>query len=136
MLHYNIDLWGDAAPTDYGTLNMMWPMGGAWLSLHLMEHYRFTGDKDFLKNRAWLALQSAADFYYCYLFEHEGYYSTGPSLSLENTFIVPLGMETAGATEAIDISPTMYNSILLELFTAVITTCSVLGIRGPDLINA
>lgn len=136
MLHHNIDLWGDAAPTDYGTPYMMWPMGGAWLSLHLMDHYRFTGDKAFLKNRAWPVLQSAANFYYCYLFEHDGYYSTGPSLSPENKFIVPPDMETAGATEAIDISPTMDDSILYELFNAVITTCNVLGITGSDLTNA
>ncbi|KFY52790.1 hypothetical protein V496_08174 [Pseudogymnoascus sp. VKM F-4515 (FW-2607)] len=136
MLHHNIDLWGDAAPTDYGTAYMMWPMGGAWLSLHLMEHYRFTGDTAFLKNRAWPVLQSAANFYYCYLFEHDGYYSTGPSLSPENNFIVPPGMETAGATEAIDINPTMDGSILYELFNAVITTCGVLGITGSDLTNA
>ncbi|KFY27285.1 hypothetical protein V491_00955, partial [Pseudogymnoascus sp. VKM F-3775] len=136
MLHHNIDLWGDAAPTDYGVAYMMWPMGGAWLSLHLIEHYRFTLDKDFLRTRAWPVLQSAANFYYCYLFEHEGYYTTGPSLSPENKFKVPTGMETAGSNEAIDISPTMDNSLLYELFTAVITTCHVLGITGPDLTNA
>ncbi|KFZ23587.1 hypothetical protein V502_01936 [Pseudogymnoascus sp. VKM F-4520 (FW-2644)] len=106
MLHHNIDLWGDAAPTDYvayGRSLALSPSHGA-LSLH--------GGQGLPEK------------------------PTGPSLSPENTFIVPLGMETAGATEAIDISPTMYNSILHELFTAVITTCSVLGIRGPDLINA
>ncbi|KFY08896.1 hypothetical protein V492_05812, partial [Pseudogymnoascus sp. VKM F-4246] len=118
VLHHNIDLWGDAAPTDYGTPYMMWPMGGAWLALHLMEHYRFSGDREFLKDRAWPVLQSAANFYYHYLFEHEGYYSTGPSLSPENTFIVPEGMKTAGSTEAIDINPTMDSSLLHELFTA------------------
>lgn len=136
MLHHNIDLWGDAAPTDYGVAYMMWPMGGAWLSLHLIEHYRFTLDKDFLRTRAWPVLQSAANFYYCYLFEHEGYYSTGPSLSPENKFKVPGGMQTAGSNEAIDISTTMDNPLLHELFTAVITTCTVLGITGPDLTNA
>jgi hypothetical protein len=136
VLHHNIDLWGDAAPTDYGTPYMMWPMGGAWLSLHLMEHYRFTGDKSFLQNRAWPVLQSAANFYYCYLFTHNGSWSTGPSLSPENSFVVPSNMETAGKSEAIDIAQTMDNSILYELFNAVIQTCTVLGITDSNLTNA
>ncbi|KAI1499078.1 Six-hairpin glycosidase-like protein [Biscogniauxia marginata] len=136
VLHHNIDIWGDAAPTDYGTPWMMWPMGGAWLSLHLIEHYRFTGNRTFLERHAWPVLQSAANFYYCYLFDWEGYWTTGPSLSPENTFIVPGGLETAGSTESIDISPQMDNSLLAELFLAVVETCEALGITGPDLTNA
>ncbi|KAI1842583.1 hypothetical protein JX265_012575 [Neoarthrinium moseri] len=136
VLHHNLDLWGDAAPTDYGTPYMMWPMGGAWMALHYMEHYRFTGNRTFLQTRAWPVLQSAANFYYCYLFNWNGYMTTGPSLSPENTFIVPSGMSTAGKGEGIDISPQMDNSLLTELFLAVIQTCQILGITGSDLTQA
>jgi hypothetical protein len=136
VLHHNTDLWGDAAPVDYGTPYMMWPMGGAWLSLHLMEHYRFTRDAAFLRSRAWPVLQGVANFYYCYLFTFNNYYSTGPSLSPENTFTIPANMKTAGKGASIDIAPTMDNSLLIELFNAVIEAANVLGINGSDLTNA
>ncbi|KAF2676910.1 glycoside hydrolase family 95 protein [Lentithecium fluviatile CBS 122367] len=136
VLHHNLDLWGDAAPVDNGTAYTMWPMGGAWLSAHLMEHYRFTRDEAFLKERVWPVLRQAADFYYCYLFEWEGYYNTGPSISPENPFRVPADMSRAGATEAIDISPTMDNVLLHELFGNVIETCQVLGITDSHLTQA
>lgn len=136
VLHHNTDLWGDAAPVDYGTPYMMWPMGGAWLSLHSMEHYRFTRDTTFLQERAWPLLRDAANFYYCYLFTYNGYYSTGPSLSPENVFVIPSNMKTSGSSASIDIAPTMDNAILIEFFNAVIETCNVLGITGSDLTNA
>ncbi|KAI1203239.1 Six-hairpin glycosidase-like protein [Nemania serpens] len=136
VLHHNIDVWGDAAPTDYGTPYMMWPMGGVWLSLHTMEHYRFTGDRTFLEQRAWPILQSAANFYYCYLFNWNNYMTTGPSLSPENSFIVPSGESNAGNGEGIDISPQMDNSLLTELFQAVIQAGQILGKTGADITNA
>jgi hypothetical protein len=114
----------------------MWPMGGVWLSLHMMEHYRYSGDKTFLQNDAWPVLQSAAQFYFCYMFNWNNYMTTGPSSSPENPFIVPGDMRTAGRSEGIDISPQMDNSMLTELFIAVIQTCQILGITGSDCTNA
>lgn len=136
VLHHNTDLWGDAAPVDKGTPYMMWPMGGAWLSQHLMEHYRFTQDKAFLQDRAWPVLKQAAEFYYCYLFMYDGHYVTGPSLSPENTYIVPSNMTTAGRSEGIDIAPAMDNQLLWELFTNIMDAAKILGITGSDLSNA
>jgi hypothetical protein len=136
VLHHNTDLWGDAAPVDKGTPYMMWPMGGAWLSQHLMEHYRFTKNTAFLRDRAWPVLKQAADFYYCYLFMHDGYYATGPSLSPENTYIVPPNMRTAGRTEGIDIAPAMDDQLLWELYTNIIDAATILGITGDDVTKA
>ncbi|KAK1141889.1 hypothetical protein N8T08_008402 [Aspergillus melleus] len=132
VLHHNADLWGDAAPTDNGTAYTIWPMGGAWLASQTMEQYRFTQDKAFLEERIWPLLQSAARFYYCYLFTFEGYYSTGPSCSPEASFLVPDDMTKAGSKEGIDIAPTMDNSLLYELFTAVNETCVTLSLTEND----
>lgn len=114
----------------------MWPMGGVWLSLHMMEHYRFSGDRTFLQNDAWPVLQSAAQFYFCYMFNWNNYMTTGPSSSPENPFIVPGDMKTAGRSEGIDISPQMDNSLLTELFTAVIQTCRILGLTSSECSTA
>lgn len=136
VLHHNTDLWGDAAPVDKGTPYTVWPMGGAWLSQHLMEHYKFTQDKTFLQNKAWPVLKEAADFYYCYLFMYNGNYVTGPSLSPENTFIVPSNMRTAGKTEGVDIAPAMDSQLLHELFTNLISAAQILGINDATVANA
>ncbi|KAF2875385.1 Six-hairpin glycosidase-like protein [Massariosphaeria phaeospora] len=136
VLHHNTDLWGDAAPVDKGTPYTVWPMGGAWLSQHAMEHYRFTQDKDFLRTRAWPVLKEAAEFYYCYLFMYNGSYVTGPSLSPENTFVVPSNMRTAGKTEGVDIAPSIDNQLLWELFNNIIDAAAVLGINGTEVSKA
>ncbi|HEY8993608.1 MAG TPA: glycoside hydrolase family 95 protein, partial [Lacunisphaera sp.] len=40
VAHHNTDLWRATGPID-GAFWGMWPCGGAWLCLHLWEHYRF-----------------------------------------------------------------------------------------------
>ncbi|KAK0640034.1 Alpha-L-fucosidase 2 [Lasiodiplodia hormozganensis] len=128
MTHHNTDLWGDSAPVDNGTQWTMWPMGAAWLSLHLIEHYRFNGNKTWLEHSALPVLHEVADFYYCYLFNHSsGYYATGPSISPENSFRLFPDQTAPNATEAIDIAPTMDNEILWELFSAIVEAGAALG---------
>ena len=136
VMHHNTDVWGDSAPVDKGTPYMMWPMGAVWLSFHTMEHYRYTLDKTFLAERAWPALRDAARFQFCYLFMHEGYWTTGPSLSPENTFKVPSGKSTAGSSEGIDIGPAMDNQLLYQLFKDVIEAAAVLNITNADVDSA
>ncbi|KAL4903269.1 Six-hairpin glycosidase-like protein [Aspergillus multicolor] len=127
VLHHNTDLWGDSVPVDNGTKYSIWPMGGAWLALHMMEHYRFTGDKTFLEEQAYPIMKDAFDFFECYLFELDGYLTTGPSCSPEMAFEIPSDMTVAGWNEALTLSPTLDNSILFELFTALNETQSILG---------
>ena len=54
----NTDLWRGTAPVDgfWG----LWPMGGVWLVQHLWDHYAFSGDKEFLRRRAYPAMKEAA----------------------------------------------------------------------------
>ena len=134
--HHNTDLWGDSAPADNGTQQTIWPSGGTWLSLHVWEHYLFTGDKTFLSTTAWPILQSAANFYYCYLFKFREYWVTGPSTSPEHSFTIPSSMRVAGESTGIDINPTMDDQLLYALFSAVIETCHILGISDDNLTNA
>ena len=47
--HHNTDIWGDCAPQDNHVSSTLWPMGGAWFCLHLIEHYKYTKDMEFLK---------------------------------------------------------------------------------------
>ncbi|HEY1647987.1 MAG TPA: glycoside hydrolase family 95 protein [Terracidiphilus sp.] len=41
LVNHNTDLWGDSIPVDHVQAGI-WPMGAAWISLHLFSHYRST----------------------------------------------------------------------------------------------
>lgn len=130
--HHNLDLWGDSCPHDNGTAYSVWPSSNLWLSLHMMERYHFSGDKDFLRETAWPLFKDIATFFDCYLFEWEGYWNTGPSVSPENVFVIPEGAGVAGETEALDISPLSDTSLLHEFFTNVLDAADILGIALDD----
>jgi alpha-L-fucosidase 2 len=56
VCHHNTDGWRATAPVD-GVFWGLWPMGGAWLSTHLWQHYQFNGDRTFLQ-RAYPVLKA------------------------------------------------------------------------------
>ncbi|KAF5689261.1 alpha-L-fucosidase 2 [Fusarium circinatum] len=126
--HHNLDLWGDSAPHDSGTAYTIWPSSNLWLSQHMMEHYRFTGDKNFLGQKAWPLFKDIASFFDCYLFRFNGQWTSGPSTSPENVFIIPKDGSKAGSKESLDISITIDNSLLREFFSNVIEAAGILGI--------
>ena len=61
VMHHNTDIWGDAVPID-GVGSGIWPMGAAWLSLHYWDHFEFTRDMKFLRERAYPVMKEAAQF--------------------------------------------------------------------------
>lgn len=111
VIHHNTDIWGDANPID-GVPYGIWPMGGAWLTLHAWDHYAFNGETDFLRSRAWPLLHDASLFFLDYLVDDgHGHLVTGPSLSPENKYKMP-----DGSTHSISMGPTMDIEITRELF--------------------
>ena len=86
VCHHNTDIWGDTAPQDLWMPATIWPMGAAWLCLHIFEHYQFTQDLEFL-DQHYEAMREAALFFVDYLTENdEGELVTCPSVSPENTY--------------------------------------------------
>ena len=86
VAHHNTDLWRVATPVD-GARWGLWPMGAAWLSTHLFEHYAFGGDVAFLR-KAYPVLKEASEFLLDFLVEDEqGRLVTNPSHSPENAFL-------------------------------------------------
>ena len=89
MAHHNSDLWAQTAPVGGDPVWAMWPMGGVWLSQHLWEHYAFSGDENFLREKAYPIMKEAALFALDWLFENsEGHLITSPSTSPEHKFRV------------------------------------------------
>ncbi len=122
VIHHNTDLWGDADPID-GYQWGIWPMGGAWLSLHAWDHYAFTLDKEFLRDRAWPILHDASLFFLDYLVDDgSGHLVTGPSISPENRYRLP-----DGSDHSLTMAPTMDIEILRELFTRTLDAGRILG---------
>lgn len=61
-LFLNTNVWGFAGLIDWPTA--FWqPEAGAWLAQHYYEHYRYTLDEKFLRDRAWPAMKGAAQFW-------------------------------------------------------------------------
>lgn len=124
MAHHNTNIWGDASPQDCWPSSTYWPMGVAWLCLHLWDRYEFTLDQEFLTN-TYPTLKEASEFFEDFLIEDEkGRLVTCPSLSPENIYRTESGHETA-----ICAGPTMDSSIIRKLFTATIDSAHILGIE-------
>jgi alpha-L-fucosidase 2 len=128
VAHHNTDIWGDTDPTGLWGASPFWVMGGAWLALHLYEHYLFSGDTEFLGARAFPVLEQALLFFRDYLTEDgKGMLHTGPSVSPENTYITG-----DGQAAALCMSPAMDREILGELYKAYAAASQALG-RGQEL---
>lgn len=113
VAHHNFDLWRGAAPINHAN-HGIWQTGGAWLALHLWEHYVYSGDEAFLA-RAYPLMRDAALFFTDTLVEHPAHKPwlvSGPSNSPEQGGLV--------------MGPTMDHQIIRALFDAVIQSSRLL----------
>ncbi|XP_047323453.1 alpha-L-fucosidase 2-like [Impatiens glandulifera] len=130
VAHQVSDLWAKTSPDSGLALWALWPMGGAWLCTHLWEHYSFTMDKDFLKQKAYPLIKGCSLFLLDWLIEgHDGYYNyleTNPSTSPEHMFTAP-----GGKPASVSYSSTMDMAIIKEVFSIVVSAAKILG-RSED----
>ena len=122
VCHHNTDFYGDTAPQDQYMASTCWTLGGAWMAMHLWEHFLFTWDTDFL--RCWQpVLRDFALFFVDFLVDDgTGKLVTCPSLSPENRYVLPDGYDTP-----ICEGPAIDNQILRDLFRANIEADALLG---------
>ncbi len=116
--HHNTDIWRVTGPID-GSYYGLWPMGGAWLSQDIWQHYLFTTDKEFLAEY-YDVLLGAAMFYTDVLQEdpETGLMVVSPSMSPENDHHE--GVTIAAGT-------TMDNQLVLDVFSNFIGASEVLN---------
>jgi alpha-L-fucosidase 2 len=131
VAHHNTDLWRQSAPVgNYGQGDPVWanwPMGGAWLCQALWEHYAFSGDLEFLRDRAYPVMRDAARFLLDWLVEDgHGHLVTAPATSPENLYTLP-----GGTRLAVSIASTMDLAITWDLFTNCLAAAEVLDV-DPD----
>ncbi len=125
---HNSDIWAMTNPVgDFGEGHPVWAcwnMSGAWAVTHLWEHYQFTGDKKFLKEKAYPLMKGAAKFCIHWLVQDkDGFYITSPATSPENLYMTSdgyVGATLYGATADL--------AIIRECLDACIHACEELNI--------
>jgi len=133
VAHHNSDPWCLTTPVGAGNGDPAWsnwPMAAAWLCQHLWEHYAFTGDFAWLRDRAWPVLRGAAEFCLHWLIARDGVLTTAPSTSPENHYLTADGTPVAVGTGA-----TMDLALMADLFTNLLEAAEILGVRD-DLVAA
>jgi alpha-L-fucosidase 2 len=118
--NHNTDLWAMTNPVgNFGNGDPVWAnwsMAGAWYSLHLYDHFAFTGDTAWLENFAWPLMKGAARYCLDWLVpDREGNLVTAPSTSPENKYKMPDGFVGAtfyGGTSDLVLIRGLFNKII------------------------
>jgi len=124
VVHPITNVWGFTSPGEKASWGMH--LGaGAWLCSHILEHYSFTGDKDFLK-RMYPVMKGSVEFYLDWLVENPvtGKLVSGPAVSPENTFVAPDGSQSQ-----ICMGPAHDQQVIWQLFNDFITVSEVLELK-------
>ncbi|WP_163567601.1 glycosyl hydrolase family 95 catalytic domain-containing protein [Fodinicola feengrottensis] len=127
VAHHNTDMWGWALPVGMGHSSpswAIWMMGGTWLTQHVWDHYEFTCDITFLREKGWPVLRGSAEFCLGWLVEGpDGWLDTIPSTSPENLFI-----SAAGTQESLSYSSAMDMAMIRATFDRCLAAARILGL--------
>jgi len=108
----NTNIWGFTGLIAWPTA--FWqPEGAAWMAQHYFEHYRFSLDKNFLKQRAYPAMLGASEFWLATLQQNNQQWLVSPSYSPEH------GNFSAGAA--------MSQQIVFDLLSNTSEAAGILG---------
>ncbi len=135
VAHHNTDIWGDTGPID-GIGGGIWPMGSAWLTLQLWDHFRFTGVDALLRARAYPTLRENARFLLDYLVvsppgtPYAGLLVTGPSCSPENSYKF-----RDGKNHNLCMAPTMDIAITRAVLTRFLEASNLVHDPDPELVT-
>ncbi|MBV5282918.1 MAG: glycoside hydrolase family 95 protein [Paludibacter sp.] len=121
VLHHNTDIWRVTGSIDKAPSGM-WLAGGAWLSLHLWEHYLYTGDIAFLKS-VYPLMKNAALFFDQVMVKEptHNWLVLCPSNSPEN---VHPGLDGQATTAG---GVTMDNELISSLWNIIIASSKTLN---------
>jgi alpha-L-fucosidase 2 len=122
------DIWGNTwlfGNPRFG----MWVTGPAWCIRQFWEYWLFTGDRQFLEERAYPIMKEACAFFIDFLVEDPttGKLVCGPTTSPENNIKAP-----DGSRGSLSMGPAMDQQIIYELFTHTILTSEILN-QDPAL---
>ena len=124
VVHPITNVWGYTSPGEAASWGMH-TGAPAWICQHIGEHYRFTGDKEFLRQN-YPVLKGAVEFYMDWLTEdpETGKLVSGPAVSPENTFVAP-----DGSYSQISMGPAHDQQTIWQLFEDFAQASEVLDIE-------
>lgn len=137
---HNSDIWCTTSLRSGRTEWSIFPVGGIWLCNTIWEHYLFSNDEDFLRNRAYPLMKGAAEFASDLLVEREftedevtcapgTYLVTSPSTSCENSYGLNYGQDFIdGLWQAVSVGSTQDMTMIRGLFQSCIKAAEILGI--------
>lgn len=120
--HTVANVWGYTAPGQSHTWGLF-PTAGVWIASHLWDHFLYTRDVNYLKDKAYPVLKKSAEFFIDYMVENpnNGYLMTGPSISPENSF------KSEGVEYALSMMPTCDRVLVYEAFASCIEASKILN---------
>ena len=123
VAHVLANAWGFTSPGESASWGAT-ASDGAWLCHNLWEHWKFTGDTQYLRE-IYPVMRGSAEFYSDMLIEYptNHWLVTAPANSPENAFLMP-----DGKPAHICLGPTMDNQLLRFLFGACIEASEVLDV--------
>lgn len=127
FLPHATDLW---APTWLRARTAYWGCSvgaGGWMMQHYWQHFLFTQDTTFLKDRGLPAIQEVAQFFSDWIIEdpRDGMLISAPSTSPENRYVLPNGNAAATC-----LGSAMDQQIITEVFNNYLEACRVLDIQN------
>jgi len=133
--HHNTDIWAYSLPVGNGDHDpkwAFWPLAGPWLVRHLWERALYGADDDFLRQRAWEPIRSAAEFILAWLVEEsDGTLGTMPSSSPENQFF-----SADGSVASVARSSSFDLVVIADLLDIVGAVADRLGISDDPVVAA
>ena len=100
-----------------------WTAGAAWMSRLYVDYWRYTGDRDFLRDRALPFLRETADFHLDFVRVHDGTAVFSPSYSPENA--------PASTGSQACVNATMDVAVVRDLLTNLLRITAELGVDDP-----
>ena len=132
---HSTDIWGHAqimSPRAFWGGSFF---GGQWMTFHILEHYRFNGDKRFLQEN-WDILTASAEFVESWLIPgpENGQRMARPSCSPENSFLYHdgSGKECRAVLSA---GNTFDQFIVLQVFNDYIEAANALGKQDDPFVK-
>lgn len=116
VTHHNTDIWRGAAPINNAN-HGIFVSGGSWLTQHLWWKYQYSGDKQYLREKAYPVMKEASVFFTEYLTpdkDHPEWLISGPSNSPEIGGLV--------------MGPSMDHQIIRNLFINTIEAATILEV--------
>jgi alpha-L-fucosidase 2 len=122
-MHHVTDAFGRTGLMDgiqWGTS----PLAGAWMTLTFWEHFLFTRDVNYLREKAWPLMLGSAEFIFDFLIEDkEGHLVPAPSMSPENAYILPAD----GKPYQLTYAATIDLQIIRELLNDCLSAAEIVG---------